>query len=59
MDITLEVGSVTEAVEVRATSPLLATESTVVGQIMGAEAVAKLQSPQGHIVRLLSAFANV
>ena len=59
VDIVLEVGAVTEAVEVRATSPLLATESTIVGQIMGSEAVAKVQSPQGHIVRLLAEFANV
>src|SRR5262249_30017059 len=34
VDVTLEVGSVTEAVEVSAQSPLLATESTTVGQIM-------------------------
>src|SRR5437879_1602761 len=54
VDVTLEIGSVTEAVEVSAQSPLLATESTVVGQIMDSEAVAKVQSPQGHIVRLLS-----
>src|SRR5207302_686818 len=59
VDIVLEVGSVADSVEVKATSPLLATDSTVVAQIMDSEAVAKLQSPQGHIVRLLSAFANV
>jgi hypothetical protein len=59
VDVQLEVGAVTEAVTVSETNPLLETDTTVVGQIMENEALVKLQSPQGHIVRYLADFSNV
>jgi hypothetical protein len=59
VDVQLEVGALTEAVTVSETNPLLETDTTVVGQIMENEALVKLQSPQGHIVRYLADFSNV
>jgi hypothetical protein len=58
VDGVMELGAVTEAVEVTAQSPLLNTDSPVVGQIMEHAALVKLQSPQGHIVRYLNDYSN-
>jgi Carboxypeptidase regulatory-like domain/TonB dependent receptor len=58
VDGQMEVGAVTEAVEVTAQSPLLNTDSTVVGQIMENSALVKLETPQGHLVRYLNDYAN-
>ena len=59
VDVEMEVGAMTEAVEVTATNPLLETDTTVVGQIMDSTALTKVQAPQGHVVRYLPEFATV
>jgi len=46
VDIDMEVGAMTEAVQVSAQSPLLATDTVVVGQIMESDALAHVQAPQ-------------
>jgi hypothetical protein len=55
----MEVGAVTEAVEVTATNPLLATDTTIVGQIVENGSLVKIQEPQGSTVRYMNYFPGV
>src|SRR5260370_26585522 len=59
VDIQLELGSVTEQVEVTATSRLLAPDTSVQGQIMENASLSKLQPPQGEAIRFLNYFPTV
>jgi hypothetical protein len=59
VDIQLELGNVTEQVEVTAASPLLATDTSVQGQIMENASLSKLQPPQGEAIRFLNYFPTV
>ena len=53
IDVKLEVGNVTESVEVQATTPLLETETTVSGGIMDGQTVAKIPIMQKLTFRIL------
>jgi hypothetical protein len=53
VDIAMELGAVTEAVEVSAVSPLLGTDTAIVGQIMESSTLQNVEAPQGHAIRLL------
>src|SRR6266478_369978 len=63
LDIAMELGAVTEQVEVRASASLISSESTVVGNILdnstGNSVLVKVESPQGEVVRYLDYFPNV
>jgi len=53
IDIQLEVGSVTESINVTASAPLLETETTSTGQIMEGETIVKIPVLQKYAFRLL------
>jgi len=53
VDITMEVGSATEAVTVSGTVSLLETETAVSGQILEGATIVNLPTPQGRIARLV------
>ena len=63
LDITMELGAVTEQVEVSANASLISTDSTVVGNILDNNSsnsvLVKVESPQGEVVRYLDYFPNV
>src|SRR5581483_371216 len=56
VDIDLEVGAVTESVNVTAASPLLATDNAVTGQILEGEAIVNIPTVQKRLVRMLAYF---
>jgi Carboxypeptidase regulatory-like domain len=59
VDVQMELGNVTEQVEVSATNALLATDTTIVGEIMDPAELSKLQPPQGEAIRFMNYFPTV
>ncbi|MBS1828724.1 MAG: carboxypeptidase regulatory-like domain-containing protein [Acidobacteria bacterium] len=53
IDIQLEVGAVTESVEVTGAPPLLETETTATGQILEGETIVKIPVLQKYVFRVL------
>src|SRR5712692_8785466 len=53
VDITLELGSTTESITVKAAGPLLATETALAGQILEAGSIANIPILQGRTSRLI------
>ena len=53
IDVQLEVGSVTESVNVTGSAPLLETETTSTGQIMEGETIVKIPVLQKYAFRIL------
>ena len=52
LDLALEVGALEQSVEVTAAAPLLQTENSSVGQVIGVDAVSKLPLNGGNFVQL-------
>ncbi len=59
VDIPMEVGAVTDSVEVSAANALLDTDTTIVGQIMENSTFVNIEVPQGEVVRFLGDFPTV
>lgn len=53
IDIQLEVGSVTESINVKASAPLLETETTSTGQVLEGETIVKIPVLQKYAFRIL------
>ena len=52
IDVQLEVGSVSESINVTGAAPLLETETSASGQIMEGETIVKIPVPEKNLVRL-------
>ena len=53
IDVKLEVGAVTESIQVEASAPLLETETTATGQILEGETIVKIPVLQKYAFRIL------
>ncbi|MCC6862662.1 MAG: TonB-dependent receptor [Bryobacterales bacterium] len=59
VDVTMEIGSVAESVEVTGAAPLLETETSMAGHLVTAVTVTRIPNPQRHIYSLPWIFPSV